>query len=72
MSSLDSNDRSLYRQTEANRLPETDLDLSLPGALPFLLQPDPEAVIEVELVDQPMQLPTQQFEALLVDSECEV
>jgi len=45
---------------------------ALPGALCFLLQPDPEAIIEVELVDQPLDLPQDQFEALLTDSECEV
>ncbi len=47
-------------------------DTMLPGALPFLLQPDPEAIIEVELVDRPLDLPEEQFEALLIDSECEV
>jgi hypothetical protein len=45
---------------------------TLPGALPFLLQPDPQAIIEVELLDQPVKLSHNQFEALLVDSECEV
>lgn len=43
-----------------------------PGALCFLLQPDPEAIIEVELVDRPLDLRQDQFEALLADSECEV
>ena len=43
-----------------------------PGALCFLLQPDPEAIIEVELVDQPLDLRHDQFEALLTESECEV
>jgi hypothetical protein len=42
------------------------------GALCFLLQPDPEAIIEVELVDQPLDLRQDQFEALLTESECEV
>jgi hypothetical protein len=45
---------------------------ALVSALLFLLQPDPEAIIEVELVDQPVDLPQDQFEALLIDSECEV
>jgi hypothetical protein len=44
----------------------------LPGALPFLLQADPEAIIEIRLVDYPIDLPQDQFEALLFESECEV
>ncbi len=43
-----------------------------PPASPYLLQPDPAACIQVELVERPVVLPTQQFDALLVDSECEV
>ena len=50
---------------------DTETAASL-GALPFLLQFDPDAIIEVVLVDQPVALPVSQFEALLVDSECEV
>jgi hypothetical protein len=42
------------------------------GKHPFLLQPDPEALLYVELVDHPTLLPQDQFTALLVDSECEV
>jgi hypothetical protein len=42
------------------------------GALSFLIQDDPEAIIEVELVDHPLDLPQDQFEALLFESECEV
>lgn len=39
----------------------------------FLLQPTSEDMLEVELVDQPLpDPPAAQFEALLVDSECEV
>jgi hypothetical protein len=41
-------------------------------AFSFLLQPEPEAMLVVELVDSPVQLPREQFEALLIDSECEV
>lgn len=43
-----------------------------PGTHPFLLQPDPEAVLHVELVGHPTELPQDQFTALLIDSECEV
>ncbi len=44
----------------------------LPGAT-LLLQPAPEDMLDVELIDHPISdLPTEQFEALLVDSECEV
>lgn len=39
---------------------------------PFLLQPDPSALVEVELVDWPVELAQEQFQALLIDSECEV
>ncbi len=42
------------------------------GMHPYLLQQDPEALIQVELVDHPTELPQDQFVALLVDSECEV
>lgn len=42
------------------------------GEFSFLLQPEPEAMLIVELVDSPVQLPCDQFEALLIDSECEV
>jgi hypothetical protein len=38
----------------------------------FLLQDDPEAPISVEVVDQIVELPQEQFKSLLVDSECEV
>ena len=44
----------------------------LKGKYSFLLQPEPEAMLTVELVDKPVQLPHEQFEALLIDSECEV
>jgi hypothetical protein len=47
-------------------------DLGVSGAHPFLLQPDPEAQLHVELVDHPTELSQDQFTALLVDSECEV
>jgi hypothetical protein len=42
------------------------------GAMSFLLEPDPEAAVSTELVDQSVELPQDQFEALLIDSECEV
>ena len=42
------------------------------GTHPFLLHPDPEAMLQVELVDHPIELPQDQFTALLIDSECEV
>jgi hypothetical protein len=42
------------------------------GLHPYLLQPDPEALVHVELVDHPTELRQDQFTALLVDSECEV
>ncbi|MBE2200386.1 MAG: hypothetical protein IAE79_17355 [Anaerolinea sp.] len=42
------------------------------GDCSFLLQPEPEAMLVVELVDSPVQLSRKQFEALLIDSECEV
>jgi hypothetical protein len=47
-------------------------DPQIPGAHPLLLQPDPEASIQADLVDQPVDLPQEQFAALLIDSECEV
>lgn len=42
------------------------------GMFSFLLQPEPEAMLVVELVEYPVQLSYEQFEALLIDSECEV
>lgn len=42
------------------------------GGGSFLLQLEPEAMLVVELVDSPVQLPCEQFEVLLIDSECEV
>jgi hypothetical protein len=66
----------MYESTQADDLTtikaRTCALADFPGALPFLLQPDPEALLEVTLVDRPVALPTSQFEALLVDSECEV
>ena len=50
----------------------TRVSAAPPGVPSFLLQPEPDALLEVVLVDQPVDLPTAQFEALLVDSECEV
>lgn len=38
----------------------------------LLLVPEPEAQLIVELVDTPVPLAYEQFEALLIDSECEV
>jgi hypothetical protein len=38
----------------------------------YLLHPDPSAHLQVELVDHRVDLPGEQFDALLVDSECEV
>ena len=57
---------------EPNQFPITNGAPANPGALPFLLQPEPEAIVEVELVNHPVKLPHHQFEALLIDSECEV
>ena len=51
---------------------ETQRGPLLAGTFSFLLQPDSEATIEAELVDQPVNLPQEQFEMLLLDSECEV
>ena len=38
----------------------------------YLLQPDPAVLFKPVLVDHPTELPSAQYEALLVDSECEV
>jgi hypothetical protein len=42
------------------------------GAQPLLLLPDPAALIRTDLVEQPVDLPQEQFATLLIDSECEV
>ncbi len=47
-------------------------DLPSTNTFSFLLQPDSEAGIKVKLVDYLVDLPQEQFEALLIDSECEV
>lgn len=65
-------DRCPMQHSGADQATELRENRTRLGALRFLLQPDPEAMIEVELVDQPVDLPQGQFEALLVDSECEV
>jgi hypothetical protein len=55
-----------------NQVGESRGNLLNAGAMVFLLEPDPEAAVTVELVDRPVELPQDQFEALLIDSECEV
>jgi hypothetical protein len=59
-------------RSEIGRTPESNRDRTKPGAQVYLLQPDPDSIIEVHLVDHPLDLPQEQFEALLIDSECEV
>lgn len=66
------NDHSQKLREETSRATEAQGNPSPPGALPFLLQADPEAIIEVELVDQALDLSQDQFQALLFESECEV
>jgi len=72
MSSPASTDSHQALCNEVGRIAKLSGDQKLPGALVFLLQSDPQALIEVELVDHPLDLPQEQFEALLIDSECEV
>ena len=57
---------------ETNQEEESRKDPLSIGAMAFLLEPDPEAAVTAELVDHPVELPQAQFEALLIDSECEV
>ncbi len=72
MSILSPIDHQRTKCDQTNRVAEANREPTLLGALPFLLQLDPEAIIAVELVDQPLELPEDQFESLLIDSECEV
>jgi hypothetical protein len=72
MSKLPLSSRFQASHRETSHPPQGAANPPLPGALSLLLQWDPNAIIEVELIEEPIDLPQDQFEALLFESECEV
>ena len=72
MSNLTLPDRQETARDGMTQVAEARGNPLITGAMTFLLEPDPEATVFTELVDRPVELPQGQFEALLIDSECEV